>query len=266
LAAGAVNAAEPAKPETSADLDKLVGQPVDLAPWTYIWRADRQVQEKPEAYFIPRRLKRQAEVYRRIPLPVPPHPGVSHAGEIGRFIVGPMPPAPTGQLALGLLWIGHVGNIKLELNWLGATPPVEGVEVRVYPRKANLGWFGTGPDEVLDRPAISSDGHTWTYTRGRLPRKGPQAPPKHMASRTWGTEMVCVFVSADAAAKLPGGKLPVPEARLFTPGTWDRAMPTWKRTDVAVEWLTLAPAQNVELRFEGWMTKTGAAMRRGEQS
>jgi hypothetical protein len=69
--------------------------------------------------------------------------------------------------------------------------------------------------------------------------------------------MVCVFVSADAAAKMPGGKLPVPEARLFTPGTWDRAMPTWKRTDVAVEWVKPSPVP--DLRFEGWMTKTGAA-------
>ena len=49
-------AAEPPKPESPPDLDKLVDQPADLAPWAYAWRADRQVQEKPEAYFIPRRL------------------------------------------------------------------------------------------------------------------------------------------------------------------------------------------------------------------
>ena len=46
-------AAEPPKAEQVSDLDKLVGQPADLAPWAYAWRADRQVQEKPEAYFIP---------------------------------------------------------------------------------------------------------------------------------------------------------------------------------------------------------------------
>ena len=38
--------------------EDLAGQPVDIAPWTYAWRADRVVQEKPEAYFIPRRLAR----------------------------------------------------------------------------------------------------------------------------------------------------------------------------------------------------------------
>ena len=35
-------AAEPPKLEAPADWDKLVGQPVDLAPWAYTWRADRQ--------------------------------------------------------------------------------------------------------------------------------------------------------------------------------------------------------------------------------
>ncbi len=117
-----VGAAEPPKLEAPADWDKLVGQPVDLAPWSYIWRADRQVQETPEAYFIPRRLKRQDEVYRKIPIPVPPVPGVSHAQQIEGWIIRPMPPAPTGQLALGLLWIGPVRVIKLELTWPGATP------------------------------------------------------------------------------------------------------------------------------------------------
>ena len=34
----AARAAEPLKPETPADLDKLIGLPVDLAPWAYVWR------------------------------------------------------------------------------------------------------------------------------------------------------------------------------------------------------------------------------------
>jgi len=54
----AASAAEPLKPEPAPDLNKLVGQQVDLSPWAYAWRADREVQEKPEAAFIPRRLKR----------------------------------------------------------------------------------------------------------------------------------------------------------------------------------------------------------------
>jgi hypothetical protein len=51
------HAAESPKTATASDLDKLVGQPADLAPWAYAWRADRQVQEKPEACFAVRRLE-----------------------------------------------------------------------------------------------------------------------------------------------------------------------------------------------------------------
>ena len=39
-------------------LEALVGQRVDIAPWTYEWRADRAIQPRPEAEFIPRRLER----------------------------------------------------------------------------------------------------------------------------------------------------------------------------------------------------------------
>ena len=65
---GVASAAEsPGLPPTAMEktqLDKLVGQPVDIAPWAYAWRADLAVQEKPEAYFIPRRLERMDKVYR----------------------------------------------------------------------------------------------------------------------------------------------------------------------------------------------------------
>jgi hypothetical protein len=37
------------------DRPAKIDQPVDLAPWTYAWRADVAVQAKPEAYFIPHR-------------------------------------------------------------------------------------------------------------------------------------------------------------------------------------------------------------------
>jgi len=63
--AGVTSAAElpgatPAAIE-KASLDHLEGQAVDLAPWAFAWRADVAVQEKPEAYFIPRRLERIPE-------------------------------------------------------------------------------------------------------------------------------------------------------------------------------------------------------------
>lgn len=65
---GIASAAEsPSRSPTATEktkLDKWVGQPVDIAPWAYAWRADLAVQEKPEAYFIPRRLERIDKVYR----------------------------------------------------------------------------------------------------------------------------------------------------------------------------------------------------------
>ena len=48
------------------------GRSVDLAPWTYVWRADREVQPQPEAYFIPRRLERLDRVYRTAHEALPP--------------------------------------------------------------------------------------------------------------------------------------------------------------------------------------------------
>jgi hypothetical protein len=48
----------------AAELDKLAGQPVDITPWAYEWRADMAVQKQPEAHFIPRRLDRMDKVYR----------------------------------------------------------------------------------------------------------------------------------------------------------------------------------------------------------
>jgi hypothetical protein len=56
--------AAPAASSTVVSLDNLQGQPVDIAPWAYAWRADLAVQEKPEACFIPRRLERIDKVYR----------------------------------------------------------------------------------------------------------------------------------------------------------------------------------------------------------
>ena len=60
------------------DLDKLVGQPVDIAPGRTPWRADRAVQEKPEAYFIPRRLERMDKVYRTAFTAMPPQAVEEH--------------------------------------------------------------------------------------------------------------------------------------------------------------------------------------------
>ena len=51
---------------STEQLNQLTDAPADLIPWAYIWRRDRKTQEKPEANFIPRIIKRQDEVYRTL--------------------------------------------------------------------------------------------------------------------------------------------------------------------------------------------------------
>ena len=48
----AAQAAEPSKPETPVDLDKLVGQPADIAPSAYQYRADRPSDRNPPESWI----------------------------------------------------------------------------------------------------------------------------------------------------------------------------------------------------------------------
>src|SRR3990167_9151435 len=54
--------------EEQPGLDSLVGQPAELSVWAYTYRADREVQEKPEACLVPRRLERLDQAYRPVSL------------------------------------------------------------------------------------------------------------------------------------------------------------------------------------------------------
>ena len=54
--------------EEKPDLAKLVGQPAELSAWAYAYRADLNVQEKPEACFVLRRLERLDRAYRPVSL------------------------------------------------------------------------------------------------------------------------------------------------------------------------------------------------------
>ena len=86
--------------EDQAGMGKLAGQPVDIAPWAYAWRADRTVQDKPEAYFIPRRLERIDKVYRTAyhALPKDQLKSVCYNQP---DLLEPLPPKPKGQLLAG---------------------------------------------------------------------------------------------------------------------------------------------------------------------
>lgn len=184
-------AAEPAKPEAPTDLDKLVGQPVDFAPCAYAWRADREVQEKPEAYFIPRRLERLDKVYRTIESR--PTETKQDQRRVDEYKSMGLLPAPKGRLLSALLWLAPVPAQRIELRWPEgiAVPPVEAIEVRIYPSK--VGWFGAVRDEVLPAPTVSADGRTLTYPNQQL-----EGSNKGKAIFE-GTDMVAVFLDQSKA-------------------------------------------------------------------
>jgi hypothetical protein len=213
-------------PTEEIELDRLVGQPVDLAPWAYAWRGDSAVQEKPEAYFIPRRLDRIDKVYRTAFAALPEQQLKSIYYEMPDLLK-PLPPPPQGQLQAGLLWTGGVTQYQVELHWpahVEVIPPPERVEVRVYP--TSYGWFGWTVDKVLSNPKVSEDRRIWTY---------PSEPDAKMdwaynARVDAATEMVAVFIGPEKISP-ESAKTPVPDIRVIGP-----SLGAWKRIDLEMEW------------------------------
>ena len=198
------------------EMDKLVGKPVDIAPWAYAWRADLAVQKQPEAYFIPRRLDRIDKVYRTA-FDALPQPELKSIYYDMPDLLKPLLPKPKGQLLAGLLWTGGVADYRVELHWPAEIPSPEAVEVRVYP--TSFGWFGWTVDKTLSNPIVSEDRRTWTY------KSDPTAKmdSAYSARVPAATEMVAVF-SEDA-------KSAIPTIRVVGP-----SLGAWKRMDVEIEW------------------------------
>jgi len=219
-----LQAADPVKTALPAsDLDALVGQPIDLAPWSYAWRADRQVQAQPEAVFIERRLSRLDRVYRTFP-----ESDFAKKNEWAiKFLKNrpPVIPAPLGKLHAARLWFGPINDFRLELQWPAdqEAPPTEAIEVRTYPiGGANGGWFGYIHDEILTAPTLSADRKTWSYVRDFKDK----FKDKKSAWNT-GSEMVAVFVDAGKTKALPG----IPEMKIVP-----TSLGTWHRMDIEIEW------------------------------
>lgn len=211
----------------TANLDKLIGQQVDIAPWAYVWRADREVQEKPEAYFIPRRLDRIDKVYRTAFSEMPQQELKSKHYDMPELIT-PLLPKPKGKLLAGLLWTVTIADYRVELRWpddVKDVPSPEAVEVRVYPTA--FGWFGWCKDEVLSKPTVSADGRTWIYEHS-CPVETPVVVGRSHRGGS-ATEMVAVF--CEEAGTASAGKPAVPSIRLIAPGVGP-----WKRMDVEIEW------------------------------
>ena len=204
-------------------LDQMAGQPVDISPWTYAWRADRAVQEKPEAYFIPRRLERLDTVYRTA-FSALPEQDLKSLYYDQPDILKPLLPKPTGTLLAGLLWTGSVADCQVSLCWpadAGRIPQQESVELRVYP--TSWGWFGWTVDRILSNPEISADGRTWTYKV----EPGLQMDYAYSRHVDAATEMAAVFCKSDLGIATPA----LPEIHVTSP-----RLGQWKRMDVEIEW------------------------------
>ncbi|MBR6426557.1 MAG: hypothetical protein IKS28_01890, partial [Clostridia bacterium] len=108
--------------------ERRPGGRVDLSPWAYAWRADRKVQERPEADFVPHRLKRIDEVYRT-------HLGVLGEEQAKTLCYKNQPdmlekflPKPENPLCAALLWTGGITDFSVRLEWPDTMPPESDVE------------------------------------------------------------------------------------------------------------------------------------------
>lgn len=198
------------------ELSASLGQKVDLAPWAYLWRRDRAVQEQPEAYFIPRRLKRQDEVYRTALDTLGPE--MRSICYTQNDLMERQLPKPQGELLTGLLWVGGLTDYRVELVWQenAEIPKPEDIEVRTYPTA--WGWFGWTNDRRMTRAAVSEDGRRWSFD----PPAGLTMDYAYNQRVPAATEMVAVFA--------PEG-CPVPELHVT-----GESLGTWKSLTFTVEW------------------------------
>ena len=122
----AVESPEPASAATEkAPLEKHAGRPVDLAPWAYAWRADRAVQEQPEAYFIPRRLERLDKVYRTAFTALPQDQLKSIYYDMPDLLK-PLLPPPKGRLQAGTEKRDFDGRLESQVALVGSGSPLAG--------------------------------------------------------------------------------------------------------------------------------------------
>ena len=230
-------------------LDQLQGQPVDIAPWAFAWRADLLVQARPEAYFIPHRLERIDKVYRTAFSALPAQDLKSLYYDMPD-VLKLLLPSPKGQLLAARLWTGRLADYQVELHWPGSVqeiPSPAAVEVRVYP--TSFGWFGWTVDKVLSNPEIAADRRTWTY-KSVPGAKMDWAFSFHVDA---ATEMVAVF---SEAGKTPGGAQPgVPSIRVTSPNVG-----VWKRMDLEIEWGFQAETEKTDFdgRLESYVGLLGA--------
>ncbi len=199
---------------TTVDLPALVGQPVDIAPSAYAYRADRAPEQNPPESWI---LLMQ---YANLPFNQPV--------AVRSPAVGPDVAAPTaapifnqpraarnpavGQVLCGLLWEEVRPLRKVELSWPGDQParPSADELVLVY-FDATDGtahtWWNPRTVKEAGKPEVSPDGRTFTYV---------------IPVDTWG-----VVVSVRGPG--PASRFACPVMRAMVPDVW-------KRVAIEIEW------------------------------
>lgn len=198
------------------DIMNTAGSAANITPWGYLWRRDRVIQDTPEAEFIPRRLRRQDEVYRTAYAALGAE-GVRSICYRQKDFEEQLLPKPRGNLLTGLLWTGGLTDYTVTLIWPDDVriPAPDEIEIRTFPTA--WGWFGWSVDKIMTGPDISSDNREWTYK-----------PPAQTIDYAYNqrvkaqTEMVAVF---------SGDNIPVPELHV-TGGS----LGTWRELEFRVEW------------------------------
>ena len=194
---------------------QYAGGPVDLSPWAYIWRADRKIQDVPEADFIPHRLKRIDGIYRT-------HLDVLGPDQAKTLCYSNQPdmlekflPKPENPLLTGLLWVGGITDYAVELDWGDNAPSEKDVEVRTYPTV--WGWFGWTVDRLMTKRGEKENGRVWIYD----PPQGLMIDHSYNSRVRAQTEMISVFAPAGT---------PIPRVRV----TGD-SLGSWKELEFSVE-------------------------------
>lgn len=171
-----------------SDLQRWVGQPVDIAPSAYQYRANRKADANPPESWLA--LMHYA------------HQPLNKPAELG---------APEIKHALSALLWEEIRPVQtLELTWpVGATrrPSPGALKISaLMNRGASSSWWNNLDSVTLDaKPAVSSDGRTFTYAIGL---------------NTCG-----LVIAADKDAS----QYDVPQVRVLVPDTW-------KKMDVEIQW------------------------------
>lgn len=192
-----------------------INTPVNLIPWCYEWRRDKKIQDRPEAYFIPRRLDRIDKVYRTAYDELGPDLVKSIHYKQDDMLERLLPP-PKHPLLVGYLWVGGVTDYKVILKWQDNIPDLKDIEVRTYPTA--WGWFGWTVDRVLECTNISTANNIMTFS----PDPNWEMDFAYSQRVKSATQMICVFAKEG---------ITVPEVEIV-----GDSLGVWKEFEFTVEW------------------------------